>query len=270
VSVVASTAARNWQRRAAELCREILPGPPVYILTDRQVPSHFRTRECCGYTGRWLDLQLESVIRERGKWQGRGFTAITTTAWRRTLSPNELTSIVLHELSHFAVSLAADRDLLAEKGRDQLRQMNELTEKAATARDLSNSLPRTFEEWLATLAPEVAAHIRSWPQGKLDALAAEMFPAPKPIAAWGGHELPFIRAALHVQHRAERLGFTTTADAIGLAGHRYGLSKARVYLDALCDEPRQREAEGLLDVLRSPAPRSAQVLFERDTAAHAA
>lgn len=56
------------------------------------------------------------------------------------------------------------------------------------------------------------------------------------LPAYYGHEAGFIRIALHLCHRAERAGISIAAAAI-CAGHRYGLSHASDYQDALGDEP---------------------------------
>jgi hypothetical protein len=56
------------------------------------------------------------------------------------------------------------------------------------------------------------------------------------LPAYFGHEVAFIRIALHLCHRVERAGVTIAPAAI-CAGHRYGLSHATDYQDALGEEP---------------------------------
>jgi len=56
------------------------------------------------------------------------------------------------------------------------------------------------------------------------------------IPLYHGHEIGFIRIALHLCHRAQQLGFDIYHAAV-CAGHRYGLSHASVYGEALGDEP---------------------------------
>jgi hypothetical protein len=51
-----------------------------------------------------------------------------------------------------------------------------------------------------------------------------------------GHELPFIRNCLHLQHRFARAGADTPLDLI-VDGAEYDISDSAVYQDALGDEP---------------------------------
>ncbi|MCA9183986.1 MAG: hypothetical protein R3E01_10065 [Pirellulaceae bacterium] len=56
------------------------------------------------------------------------------------------------------------------------------------------------------------------------------------IPLYFGHGNSFIRIALHLCHRAQRTDVDVRPTAI-CAGHRYGLSHASLYLEALGDEP---------------------------------
>jgi hypothetical protein len=56
------------------------------------------------------------------------------------------------------------------------------------------------------------------------------------LPAYFGHDHSFIRIAIHLCHRAQQAGVDVRPAAI-CAGHRYGLSHASVYAEALGDEP---------------------------------
>jgi hypothetical protein len=77
----------------------------------------------------------------------------------------------------------------------------------------------------------------------------------------------FLRAALHLCHRAELTGaWVPTAQVCG--GWRYRLSPARAYRAALGDEPRRLTGAAIRDVLDSPAPGPFARLWAADLAHH--
>ena len=61
-------------------------------------------------------------------------------------------------------------------------------------------------------------------------------PPREDIPLYHGHEVGFIRIALHLCYRAQQAGFDAYHAAL-CAGYRYGLSHASLYLEALGDEP---------------------------------
>ncbi len=56
------------------------------------------------------------------------------------------------------------------------------------------------------------------------------------IPLYHGHEIDFIRIALHLCYRAQQVGFDACHASL-CAGYRYGLSHASLYLESLGDEP---------------------------------
>lgn len=82
------------------------------------------------------------------------------------------------------------------------------------------------------------------------------------------HESRFIRAALHLKHRAERAGESIELQDLYVAGPRYGLSYPEHYYAKLREEIHDRENERLLDILSSPAPKEFRDLFADDVLAY--
>ncbi len=85
---------------------------------------------------------------------------------------------------------------------------------------------------------------------------------------WDGHELEFVRAMIHLHHRAALLGFAVHDWEIHAAGPDYGLSSAAKYCCALGDEPLAWIASGrpLQDLATIPPPQAFQDLWSADTA----
>ena len=65
---------------------------------------------------------------------------------------------------------------------------------------------------------------------------ATQLPSRADIPLYFGHGHSFIRISLHLCHRAQQAGVHISTAAI-CAGHRYGLSHASFYAEALGDEP---------------------------------
>jgi hypothetical protein len=79
------------------------------------------------------------------------------------------------------------------------------------------------------------------------------------------HGQRFIRAALHLRHRAEVAG-VCIGSALVCPNREYGLSHANAYRDALGDEPICLADARLRDVLASPPPEEFSRLWADDLA----
>ncbi len=90
-------------------------------------------------------------------------------------------------------------------------------------------------------------------------------PADRP--AYFGHEAPFIRAALHLRHRAEVAGYSI-APALLCAGYRYGLSHANRYVAALGNEPKRMADARFRDILATDPPPAFSQLWNDDVSAY--
>lgn len=91
---------------------------------------------------------------------------------------------------------------------------------------------------------------------------------PSMVGPWNdGHGDRFVRACLHLYHRARGV-LAPVYDVDRLcAGTFYGLSSARLYLDALTGEPELLRDAPIRDILATPAPAEFAELFARDTMA---
>jgi len=92
-------------------------------------------------------------------------------------------------------------------------------------------------------------------------------PSRKDIPLYFGHGRSFIRIALHLCHRAEQAGVRVSSAAI-CAGHRYGLSHATFYGEALGDEPARSVEMTFRDILATKPPHAFSQLWTVDFIAY--
>jgi hypothetical protein len=78
-------------------------------------------------------------------------------------------------------------------------------------------------------------------------------PPREDIPLYHGHEVGFIRIALHLCYRAQQAGFDAYHAAL-CAGYRYGLSHASLYLEALGDEPARCAGMLFRDIAKTKPP----------------
>jgi hypothetical protein len=88
-------------------------------------------------------------------------------------------------------------------------------------------------------------------------------PPREDIPHYHGHEAGFIRIALHLCHRAEQAGIAIAPAGI-CAGHRYGLSHASDYQDALGDEPARCTDMLFRDIAATDLPPAFTRLWAQD------
>jgi len=82
-----------------------------------------------------------------------------------------------------------------------------------------------------------------------------------------GHESQFIRTALHLQHRAAKVGVWIAPNDL-CAGRQYGLSHARRYQLALGDEPQRLADKPIMRIVATEAPIEFTELWVSDVRAH--
>lgn len=83
------------------------------------------------------------------------------------------------------------------------------------------------------------------------------------IPLYHGHEAGFIRIALHLCFRARQLGYDIYHGVI-CGGHRYGLSHASRYLEALGDEPARCSGTLFRDIKTVTPPEAFSQLWAAD------
>jgi hypothetical protein len=77
---------------------------------------------------------------------------------------------------------------------------------------------------------------------------------------WYGHELPFVRAACHLAHRAGQVCDVKAWHLRFSQPYYSGLFEER-WLDLLCDELQDRSGEPIKSILRSRPPKPFTALF---------
>ncbi len=228
-----------WKKQATELCRAVLgpefSGRPIYILSAGEVPDWLAPAPgWCGATNSSFDMLLAETLKARGEWKGRGFaTVINFEGGWRDDTPRERLETTLHELAHHVVA-HAEADWLLH-------------------------MP------IEAMPPDILA-----PTPKPLREMQDQYHHPENDDPWRHHGLQFLRCCSLLARRASSHGFPCRMRDLHVAGRGYGLSSAKDYERAMGHEAVEREHESMIDVLRSPAPRSAQALFDRDTAANAA
>jgi hypothetical protein len=222
---------------ASELCRLCAPEDlldlAAYVVPfseARRFDERLRLGRSSGWYLTGLDMMLRPWLRDRGEWRGRGFCCI----WRDDEWPGDVAAagIALHEFAHWL----EDELLMATVA-------EEIFDLALPGFGIAE-LPQKFA---------VAEYDA---QGEQSAAAA---------CAWEKHGLRFIRAALHLHHRAQRLGIHIPLRLLNVAGLRYGLSPAGYYAIALGEEIRREAGAPLRPLLNTEPPAAAARLFALDT-----
>lgn len=213
---------------ATDLCRRIaaadLADHPLYILPQSGITARMGWADgCFGYTSGTLDLLLKEEIGEA--WQGRGPCIVVN-----------------------------DGLMLAEFGEESL------------AADINGIVPHELahvlsrEQLVTPWANPQPQHLSEHRQHVAKQVATDKGP---PRVPWTGHELPFIRAFLHLAWRAEQIGQRILTAAF-CAGPVCGLSSALTYQRSLGNEPARLADLPVRDILKEPLPREFLHLFIND------
>lgn len=214
--------------RAAALCRAVAAGEfdgrSLYIVPQSRLPDALGGLSVCqGYTTPRLDLHLREYI---PGYQGRGPCMVVN-----------------------------DREIREGRSDPDF----EYYFLATAIHELAHILiaPRLYDE----PAKETPKTIRREARKTAQYLTEEMpegGPPPFP-----DHGSIFIRAALHLCHRAERNGVCIEANEV-CAGYRYGLSHARRYQQALGDEPERMLDVPIARVVETTRPEAFDQLWKED------
>ena len=211
------------------LCRTVaqhdLDSHPLYVLPQSSLSGSLG-QSCCpfGYTTLDLDLLLKAQI--GNAWQGRG------------------ACIVVNDAAVYGEALPDS--LTADFCGIALHELAHVLQR-----------PRLFTDRPEPTEAEVQAQIR-----QLAAHVSDESPE-EPSVPWARHDLPFIRAFLHLAHRAEQAGYPVCTAAF-CAGPLYGLSSALTYRRALGDEPDRTADQPIREILRQPFPQECLPLFISD------
>lgn len=88
------------------------------------------------------------------------------------------------------------------------------------------------------------------------------------VPPWAGHGPDFIRAAIHLSHRAEKLGWNIPLESMNVAGEPYGLSMPFNYKVELGTEPWEFERKTFAEIDAAPMPPRFLNLFVQDAMYH--
>jgi hypothetical protein len=81
---------------------------------------------------------------------------------------------------------------------------------------------------------------------------------------WAGHDSQWVRAVLHIMHRAKAWGLVTVPEAIADLSGQYGLSSLSEYTAALGNEPNRLDWVPIDEVLARPLPAEFEELWAAD------
>lgn len=222
-------------RELEPLCEQILgDGTPVYVRSFEElgIPVDYRIRgsRCYGCHSKLGDLKEREKVDD---WRGRGALLKINLDLIRQDNPSDdshhkIRAVTLHELAHYVERLRIPIE------------RNELE-------DWPEPLRLAFE--------------------KLQAKNFEVDEPDEPVEPlpWVGHGDDFIRACIHIQHRAAKLGHYYSLNAMHVAGNTYALSDPDLYREALGDEPQRLENLPLADIWQHEPPATFETVWLHDT-----
>lgn len=230
--------------RAERLCRALAPDVahgPFYVVLRPELPPEYQGGDggALALTSRHLDLMLRPTLERQRRWRGRGPAilldpvAIAADAGhrvqpaRRRVFPAVAMGLVLHELAH-----------IIDLGPRQ---------------DEAEPDPNLIQFGRLSLAADLTG-IETPTNG------------PGAAVPWRGHELPFVRIALHLAHRAAAMGVTVTANDV-FEARDYDLSPTQRYLAALGVEPALRASRSITNIYDVPPPAALLALWQADVRA---
>ncbi|MBM3984031.1 MAG: hypothetical protein FJ304_27950 [Planctomycetes bacterium] len=220
-------------RRAESLCRRVAPrdlaGVPVYVVPQSAALGLFgHAKECDGFTVPSLDLYVRHAIGPA--WRGRGPCMVVNDIALVADVPEDLEPYFLATAIHELAHILERPELYSGRSEPEPARL-------------------TFE------ALVIARAVAEPPTDVTEA------------AEFLTHDERFIRAALHLCHRAARVGEPVPLSLVW--NHRcYGMSHVRAYRAALDDEPRRMADARIRDVLATPPPEPFARLWADDLDHH--
>jgi len=148
---------------------------PVYLLDPTSMKdSRLFSGDVMGWTASVADILMRRELERQGRWRGRGFTSVIKLANIRS-GFRFVAGVVLHEFAHHL---------------DYLSKPTSEIEMSLLCMDI---LPPERETAIDNAIEMVGDRLED---------IAEI---EEPLPLWYGHELNFIRAAVHVAHRANKV-----------------------------------------------------------------
>lgn len=226
--------ATNWKTDAENLLRQVDPGlcSPVYLVGMDEIGT--APGNAVGCWSPLFDLQLREIFRQQNRWAGRGFCCLVDATGTKDRFQNagipaadirrRILATVVHEFAHYVDA----RPLLPESDVDAI---------------------------LATSAEP----------SKLLAMPITVGEATEKDPPWKGHDgARFGRLCIHLWHRSIMAGETFHINDVYSPADFYWLSSPLEYVEALGDEPSERAAEPLREIVNSQPPADYAEFCRRD------
>jgi hypothetical protein len=212
---------QSYLLQPSEIAAALLPVPCYTVLESSEPPATCRIPGAIGCTSRTLDVLLKDWLEERGEWVGRRPAIYIADATIAQIAREQATEPTGVSQLHNEILVAA--------------VCHELAHVAESEPDYC----QPFAE-LQTFATKLAAYSLS---------IAEQSPYP-PFFGHGPH---FIRAAVHLAYRAEKLGWRFCGDFL-FDGNVYGLTDASRFAYALDREPACLAEVSIFEIRKFRAP----------------
>lgn len=218
-----------WQDRLRECLPVDLENRPIYILAQSEIPAELHISGARAWTSGLLDFHLKPILEQEQRWQGPGLSMVVVDA---DVIQGDLTNglaVLLHEIGHCL----------------------EAESKYST-------------RWQVNFAPELGPIFAERYGGPVD--VETEFPDCV-FPRWYGHGLDWIRASLHIHHRAFHRGWWLTPSAMSIGGEYRGLSDGMEYRQRLLPELTREHDTPIVEILKRPAPDGFNDLWIQDTQA---
>jgi hypothetical protein len=219
----------HWADYYCEWLRALVPefdSRPLYVLSEAEIPEWSHVQGAFAWTGCSLDLRVQRSLESRQQWHGRGPAIVVCDCWYELSEPDRL-GILAHEAAH------------ALTWWDQFsRERSSLT----IAEELM-LLEGGKKLILEAFRKAVGDSVDTWESGERVELEC--------------HGADFLRAALHLAHRA-RYWFPT--DAMRLFNTGYRCCDPNGAVAALLDE--MQRGGDIIEILKSEAPEAFSALYK--------
>lgn len=218
-----------WQDRL----REVLPGDleqrPIYMARQHEIPAALHTTGARAWTSRLLDYHLRSMLEQEGRWQGPGLALVVVDDSILFGDVERGFATILHEIGHGL----------------------EFESKCVT-------------RWQVNFAPELGPVIAE--QSGIPSTVESLFPG-RVFPLWQDHGADWIRASLHIHHRAFHRGWWIAPSMMSIGGEYRGLSDGMEYRQRLLPELTREHDTPIVEILKRPAPDGFNDLWIKDTQA---
>jgi len=248
---------RGCERFLWRLAPEDLDRRPVYVLTEDQLPRDLRPRRATSWG--YVRSRLDSVLRRDlgDRWRGPGpVIVLCERRLRRFLREfgKRFDAEVVRR--GFDPRHVRPPPCFAPRPRMLATALHELAHVLTQRTDAGDYTTRSYLDGQLLSGKEV--------ERLREAITTKCRRQPaRPAVPFADHEHDFIRAAMHLVHRANRAGFNCGPGDV-VESLTYRLSPMQRYSDALGDEPERLSWASFATILDTPPPRPFIQLWQSD------